>query len=182
MPITDRVCFAGRSLDLVRIDGPPLFDPRDAGIQVSTGFSLCPRGWYAVWTLDGGLRLDTLHVKPTDDAVLPRLSGVRPIRGTRRTHRLVGNRWMAGEWPSWDHVYTGLGVETRFTGSLWLAGDRVGSPSADEPLLGYRTVWDILVNDGRMTAAIDRSPEVAGARARRRARPEGQALAFNRLH
>lgn len=183
MPITDRVRFAGRSFDLVRIVGDSLFEPATHGIEVVTGLSPCPRGWYGVYALDGALILDRLHVRLTDDARPPRLDGVCPTRRQRRTQRLVGNQWQPGVWPTWDHAYRNLRRALAFTGSLWLGTDRVrGFNARDEPLLAYRTVWDVMLDQGVLAAAIDRSGEVAGARAQRWATPHLPIARFDRQH
>jgi len=183
MAIYDRVRFAQRSFDLVRVVGPALFDPCVHGIEVVPGLSVCPRGHSATWDLEPRLTLRELRVRITDDAVLRPIGGRRPARGWRHTQRLVAGRWVFGAWPTWDHVYHGLELVSGFTGSLWLGADRiVGAHVPGEPLLAYRTVWDILVEEGQLTAAIDRSSEVAGARARRRTMPEPEPAVFDRLH
>ncbi len=183
MAMTDRVRFAGRSFDLVRVVGPPLFAPSIHGIVVVAGLSPCPRGFYGIYDLEPRLTLQRLHVRLTDDALPAALAGVRPTRRERRTRQLVEGRWTPGVWPAWDHVYRGLELPRRFTGSLWLGADRIprtGWP--DEPLLAYRTVWDIYVEDGGLIAAIERSSEVAGARARRRRSEATRAVTFDQLH
>lgn len=180
MAITDRVRFAGRSFDLVRVVGPPLLDPSQHGLVVASGLPPCPRGFFGLYDLEPRLTLHQLHVRLTDDALATPLAGVHPVRGVRHTRRLVGGRWVLGDWPTWDHVYRDLAMPRPFTGSLWLGADRV--PGADplaDPLLRYRYVWDVWIEDGRLAAALDRSPEVAGARMRYRA---DAAPAFDRLH
>lgn len=163
MPLTDRIRLADRSFALVRVDGPPLFDPLDYEIVVASGSEWCPRGWYGEWTLDKQLTLRALHVRVPEGTPLPLVEGVAPVRAHRRTRQLVGHRWVEGRWPSWDHVYRGLTIERAFTGSLWLGADPVPDVVAD-PLLRYRDVWDVFVEDGRVRAALDRSTEAAGAR------------------
>jgi len=183
MSINDRVRFAGRSFDLVRVVGPTLFEPRLLDIQVVPGLSACPRGHYAVYDLEPRLMLQRLHVRLTDDSAVTPIAGVSPTRRQRRTQRLVANRWVFGEWPAWDHVYRDLAWPLRFTGSLWLAADRIAGPLVGaEPLMSYCTVWDVLVEDGVLKAAIDQSPEVAGARARHRAAPEHPDPVLDQLH
>jgi len=181
MAITDRVRFAGRSFDLVRVVGPPLFVPDLHGIEVVSGLAPCPRGFYGVYRLEPRLTLERLHARLTDDAHPARLAGVTPLRRRRRSSQLVGGRWTLGDRPTWDHVYRGLEMPRRFTGSLWLGADRVPGPAgAREPLLAYRTVWDVLLEDGCITAAIDRSCEIVGARARHRSAAACEG--FDRLH
>ncbi|MEM6931921.1 MAG: hypothetical protein AAF602_33625, partial [Myxococcota bacterium] len=159
-----------------------LFEPSLHGIEFAPGLSLCPRGWFGVYDLQPRLVLRRLHVRLTDDAGLVPLAGICPQRRRRRTHQLVGRQWQLGEWPSWDHVYRDLEVPCRFTGSLWLGADPVDARGATEPLLTYRSVWDVLFEDGQLTAAIDRSSEVAGARAVRLRAEPGPPVVFDQLH
>ena len=183
MATTDRVRFGERSFDLVRVVGPALFDPRVHGIDVVTGSSVCPRGFYGIYDLRPRLTLRRLHARLTDDAFPARLATAVPHRRLRRTHRLIGDRWVVREQASWDHVYRDVDLPRRFTGSLWLGADRVPVPEwADDPLLGYRTVWDVMVEDGHIAAAIDCSSEVAGVRARLRNAPRRPTNAFDQRH
>lgn len=155
--INDTVHFRGNDFALAEIDGGPLFDPADHGIEAMGICTACWRGFvcrYAV--VDDRLTLDRLEVFVAGGSP-PALFGVPPAVSAD---------------DMFNASYVGLYRPIPFNGRLTIADDflqeryvHMGFQDAS----AYRNVWTLTFDRGALTQALDRSAEMAERRDSKRA-------------
>lgn len=163
----DTVTYEGESYDVIGVHGDGLFDPEALGIQTVAPHTACWRGFIAGYDV----RARRLHLRSLalwSEHALPPVFGVDASRsevddGVVR-HLFdpsLGGR-VGGE-------YTFEAAPISFTGGLLVGREYVGrgyaTMGSDPPWL-YSAVHDLTFEDGWLVDSIDRSAEMASARAR----------------
>ena len=178
----DLVAYEGDSYELVGVRGVGLFDPAAHGIQTVAPHTGCWRGFIARYEV----RAHRLHLRSLSiwsERPMPPLFGVERTGAStddgaaRPPSDLDPGGRIEGEY-AFDEA------PVAFTGGLLLGREFVGqgyrTMGSDPPWL-YATVHDLTFEDGWLVDSIDRSAEMASARARAArigeevalARPEG---------
>ena len=157
--MADRVELEGRSFSLAGVSGGPLFEPATVGLRPTMMNTACWRGYVSTYrVVDGRLRLSELLVGA----------------GSTVDGRVVGPRTaLLGQVPTrrkslGAFLYAGLAHDVPFSGGLLLGDGFVPSlyrHMGFHPAWKYETVIELLVTDGRVHAAHDRSVDVARVRA-----------------
>ena len=154
----DRVELEGRSYSLAGVSGGPLFEPATAGLRPIMMSTACWRGYVATYrVVDGRLMLSELLVgsRSTGDGqvVCPRAALLGQVPTRRKS---LG-----------AFLYKGLGHDVPFSGGLLLGDGFVPSlyrHMGFHPAWTFETVIELLVRDGRVDAAHDRSVDAARVR------------------
>lgn len=146
----DLVRWQGREFALAGIDGGPLFDPDEHGLELRMISTACWRGHICLYAVDAGeLVLASLTVGM--DSPPPELFGATVSKST---------------WG--DTRYEPIRVPVPFTGGL-LIGDgfirELYVHMGFHPAWKYRDVHELLFENGRLTAHHDRSDAMAAVRA-----------------
>jgi hypothetical protein len=105
--VPDTVTWQGRSYDLVGIDGGPLFEPAEHGIEPQMASTACYRGFVCGY----GLRANGLFLNRLDVCVP---NPPPPLRGATP-------RPPVAPWRMWEYV--GIGLRLPFAGRLLLGRD-----------------------------------------------------------
>ena len=175
----DTVTFEGETYELIGAWGVGLFDPEKYGIPTVAPHTACGRGFIAAYDVRARqLYLRSLSI--WSERSLPALFGVEATEsgaddGEAR-HTVVP---MLGGCREGTYGFTDAQVP--FTGGLRLGREFVGEgyPTMEsDPPWFYATVHDLTLEDGWLVDAIDRSAEMASARAR--APREGDEVATGR--
>lgn len=149
--IPDEFLYMGEPYSLIGIQGTGLYSPQDFGIYPRAATTACWRGFVMKYDCTGGrLVLDTMHVNADQS---PEINGVMPS---------------PGEW-GFKHLYEGLGLKTKFTGSMLLGKDFIDSMYVHmgfQRPIAYRTVLEIQVQDGDIIAVNDLSSKMEELRER----------------
>ena len=156
----DTVTFEGESYELIGLHGDGLFDPGAFGIQTVAPHTGCWRGFIAGYEV----RARRLHLRSLS------------IWSQRPVPPLFG---VASSWSDVDdgvarHLfdpseYTFEDAPISFTGGLLVGREFVGrghSTMGSDPPWLYAAVHDLTFEDGWLVDSIDRSAEMATARAR----------------
>jgi hypothetical protein len=138
---------------LVGVKGRGLFSPKDFGMTPVSVLTSCYRGYWTEYTCDGG-----------------------GLWLTEMTVSAQGNRYgeIGGVEPMVERVpptarYEGIRVQSRFTGRLLIAKDLLQDQYVHmgfQKPAAYRTVIELVVEDGGIVEEIDRSEHYALIRKR----------------
>jgi hypothetical protein len=148
--ISDSVVHLGRTFTLAGINGTGLFEPREHGIQPDTGFTDNRRGFYCTYEVaDGAFWLKDAYI------ALP------------HGRELFGRR---PEYLKQDYVYAYRKLHTpvSFNGTLLLASGLLRDLTVHmgfHPAWKFNEVHELLVENGQVLCAEDRSAHMAAVRA-----------------
>ena len=163
----DLVVYEGESYELVGVHGDGLFDPEAHGIQTVAPHTGCWRGFFARYEV----RARRLHLRSLliwSERPLPALFGV-DATGASNDDGESQYPFDPGPGGRIEGEYAFGEAPVAFTGGLLVGREFVGqgysTMGADPPWL-YATVHDLTFEDGWLVDAIDRSAEMATARAR----------------
>ncbi len=147
--IPDEVWFQNAWYAIAAIEGTALFDPAEHGVRPGPKSTACWRGfqcWYRIY--EGALLLDKVEMgRPEGRVPMRKLFGAKALRG-----------------PDTTVLYRGLAAPMSFTGRLLIGDGHQGSGYLNmgfTPAWRYETVYEIVFDSGRMSAAYDRSAELA---------------------
>jgi len=147
--IEDVVVYRGRMYALIGVHGPRLFDPGEHGLQVHMTTPACRRGHVCEYAIDDERLLLTAL----------RLSLAQPpTRLFGADVRMIGSA----------ATYSPVSVPLPFAGRLLLGAGLSHDPDVSpgrHPARRYTEVLELLVDDGRLVAALDCSASVAQRRA-----------------
>jgi hypothetical protein len=157
--VNDSILYRLEKYAIAGINGAGLFQPEDHGITpvaISTG---CWRGYYCTYeVVDASLRLKQLHIglNEQDQAAAERCEG--PL--------------LFGAGPSYSEsercfVYDGLQELIAFTGGLLLGAEFIWDfyvHMGFHPAWKYRTVHELIFEQGRLIGEADRSKDMAQLR------------------
>lgn len=159
--IDDKFHLDGVDYSLAGISEGELFDPSLLGIRPVGTCTACWRGYQAIFgILEGRLVLKTLHAEliletePYSAIVGPPINGVAPT-GPEREHDWFNNH------------YTDINYHLEYTGGLLLADGFIRELYVHmgfHPAWKYKTVRELVFDNGRLTANGDRSERVAELR------------------
>jgi hypothetical protein len=161
--ISDVFMYQDREFDLAGISEGGLFSPDSLGLNPIGYSTCCYRGYQAVFAVhDGRLVLKTLNVSLYTDGpdrpeslVGPTIHGVAPKRD-EEDHQF-------------NNIYENLNYPLPYTGGVLIATDFISSlyeHMGFHPPWKYRTVWELIFEEGRLTKGIDCSQRMAEARER----------------
>ncbi len=148
--ISDSVVHLGRTFTLAGINGTGLFEAREHGITPDTGNSDCRRGFYCTYeVVDGSLRLldAYIHLNPPQKTLFGKPSKYLP--------------------KDYISVFRGLHAPVPFTGTLLLADGLRRDLTVNmgfHPAWKYTEVHELLIENGQVLCAEDRSAHMAQAR------------------
>jgi hypothetical protein len=147
----DVVRYQDEEYVLVGVRGRGLFTPKDFGMTPVSVLTSCYRGYWTEYTCDS----DTLWL-------------------TEMTVSAQGNRYgeIGGVEPMVERVpptarYEGIRVESRFTGRLLIAKNLLQEQYVHmgfQKPTAYKTVIELVVEDGKIVEEIDRSDHYAEVR------------------
>ena len=163
----DMVTYEGESYEVIGLHGDGLFDPEALGIQTVAPHTACWRGFIAGYEV----RARRLHLRSLalwSERPLP------PVFGVEASWSAVDDGVVRNLFdPSLGgHVggeYTFEDAPISFTGTLLVGREYVGrgySTMGGDPPWLYSAVHDLTFEDGSLVDSIDRSAEMASARAR----------------
>ena len=136
------------------ISAGELFRPDDFGLHPIPASTACWRGYIAVFAIsDSNLVLDTLSVN-LQESQGPTINGILPETPT------VGLKLF-------NNVYKGLKYPIHYTGGLMLGHDFISELYVHmgfHPAWKYKTVFELLFENGRLTGEFDRSERAAEMR------------------
>ena len=148
----DTIRYRDADYQLTGIKGEGLFTPHDHGIFVRPMHTGCWRGYIVHYAIvDGELQLDRAEMQlmqPPGDA-------------SKREAPLLFGKPPATFDASSRANYEALGVRMPFTGGLLLARDFIHEMYVHmgfHPAYKYRTVHELVFDDGRVTNESDQSP------------------------
>ena len=162
----DMVTYEGESYEVIGLDGDGLFDPRAAGIQTVAPHTACRRGFIAGYEV----RARRLHLQSLalwSDRPLPPVFGVTPS-GSAADDDVVRHPFDPSLGGQVRGEYTFEDAPISFTGALLVGREYVGrgySTTGGDPPWSYSAVHDLTFEDGWLVDSIDRSAEMASARA-----------------
>lgn len=149
--IPDNVDWQGDEYSLAGIDGGPLFDPAEHGLEVRMISTACWRGHICTYAVpDGRFELASLSVGMDDPPA--------ELFGTPRAPSEYG-----------EIRYEPLHHPVPFTGGLLIAADfivKLYVHMGFHPAWKYERVHELLFDAGRLTAHHDRSAAMAAFRDR----------------
>ena len=138
--IEDTLLLEGDTYTLIACSGGALVHPRQFLMAPAALHGACTRGYYCAFELDDiHLVLRALTLRCDDDRYLP-IAGIEP-RIDRRAR---------------SASYDGLAVRIHYSGRL-RAGLGAMQPRGSRRAIGYRSVLDVDLIDGRVDRIIDRS-------------------------
>ena len=162
--IPDRLRLDEQELSIVSVNGSGLFNPADYDLKPEPGFKPCWRGYLCQYAVhEGRLVLDDLKLclmepESLDDGPAARLgpaiNGVRPKFASRTTAGL-------------NNTYEWLHLAMPFTGGLLAGAGLVAEQYMHlgfQPVWQYKTVLELLFEDGALRQSRDVSPSVAALR------------------
>lgn len=149
----DFVTVEGVEYAICGIDGQGLFNPWSISLAAPMISTACRRGHIDRYTVaDGRLRLSAVAVgsmathegRALEEGMSVAGGRVVPVEG-----------WWGAIWQiiGWD-------LAVPFTGTLLAGRDLVPDPAVpprSHPAVRYRTVWEFAFDEGRLSAALDRS-------------------------
>jgi hypothetical protein len=160
--VADNVELDGQMYDVAGVRGGPLFDPAAHRIKPGMLSTACWRGyicWYSV--MDSSLRLVRLVVGEES-----RMAGRKVSSSTT----LLGRSFApTRSWPAHGWEVAGLDMLIPITGSLLVGQGFIQSTYVHmgfHPAWKFETVIELSFENGAVTAARDRSGEVAAFRQR----------------
>ncbi len=135
---------------MVGIDGTELYTAQDLGLKPKVASTACWRGHVMTYDcIDGMLVLDRMLIR-TDEAP--------PINGVNSTKPIIIVDGVDYNLSMFSHMYEGLRLKTKFTGSLMLGidfDDTMYVHMGFQRAIGYRKVLEIDVEDGSITSVKD---------------------------
>jgi hypothetical protein len=160
----DTLSNNGHVYSILEVEGGDLYQPPNS-LPVVSMSTACWKGFnckYKVLTENGDLILTDLVMR-TEDKIYPPLYGVTPFydgfhfgKNGQQVDR--ANAYIIG-------VYEGLNLPMEhFTGRIMLGTNFIESLSAPFDATSYQHVWEIHVEQGRVTQALDLSEQVAARR------------------
>ncbi len=156
----DFVIFEGAEYAIAGVDGRGLFDPAPLSLATPMISTACWRGHVDYYTVAAG--------RLTLTSVLLGSMATFEGRALERGMSVAGGRLepVDGSWgAAWQ--ITGCDLAVPFTGTLLVGLDLVPETYVHmgfHPAWRYRTVWEFAVDQGAVSAAIDRSDAAAAAR------------------
>ena len=152
--LPDTILLRGREFALVAWDGKGLFSPHEHGLRPDWGSTACYRGYVCTYGIGHG-RLSLRNI----------LFHNLGISGPEQVPELFGK---AGSWSNGyvSYSFPDLDAPIPFSGAL-LAGDRW---ARDEwgclhPAEGYKTVFELTFEGGRLCGIFDRGEAAEELRA-----------------
>lgn len=159
--INDEVFHRKIGFNMAGISGAGLFEPKDHGFEPVAMCTACWRGYYVRYAIENGhllLTRVTMGLSPADTAAVA--SGKGPQLLGRSPHY---------EEEAWGWVYDGLQHPIPFTGGLLLGTEFIRDLYVHmgfHPAWKYRQVREVIFEQGRVTADVDRSEQMEELRAR----------------
>jgi hypothetical protein len=151
LQMPDLVKYKDEEYVLVGIKGGGLFSPKDFGMTPVSVMTSCYRGHWAEYAcVDGALVLTEMTVSSEGNRY-EEVGGVQPL---------------VEKIPPMAR-YEGLRVPSPFTGRLLIAKNLIQDQYVHmgfQKPVAYKTVIELVVEDGRVTAELDRSDTYAAAR------------------
>lgn len=155
----DLVLLEGDQFELAGVQGGPLFEPASQGIAPSMIHTACWRGYICTYdTADDYLRLSQLELGLESTLNGEKLTDESVVFGAK-----VGRAEFGG------YVLRGLSMPVPFSGGLLLGQDFIESHYVHmgfAPAWKYEQVIELLLTDGKVTAAVDRSAALAELRSK----------------
>lgn len=157
--IPDEVRYLRTAYAITAVEGEQLFDPADHGLTAGPLGAACWRGYHCAYRIQRDvLILDSVEIgRPEDGQAVGTLFGASPaVAGRRSMYRDA-------------RVYRRLSAEIAFSGRLLLGADHQRGGYLN---MGFLPAWlfgrvvEIVLDNGRVRAAYDRSAELADVRAR----------------
>ena len=149
--IPDTFLFKGDGYDLIGISGGDLASPEQFGMEPEMLHTACQRGFYATYELTGaGLYLRELTLREKNEQYLP-IGKVQP--------ELAGGK----------ATYRDLSELVSFTGQIRLAKDFIDElyiHMGYQKPTAFKTVLDIILDNGQVVEIKDRSQEMEKKRGR----------------
>lgn len=156
----DFVTFEGTEYAIAGIDGQGLFDPESVSLATPMISTACWRGHIDYYTVaEGRLRLTSVAL-----GSMATFEG----RALEQGMSVAGGQVVPAD-RSWGAAWqiTGWELAVPFTGTLLVGRDFVQETYVHmgfNPAWRFRTVWEFAVDEGVVSAALDRSDAAAAAR------------------
>lgn len=158
--ITDKVLYQGEKHEIVGIKGKGLINPTNFGLEPVMIHTACYRGFYLQYSvLNDKLLLTRMNVNDGSDSYPP-ISGIEATvlyYDTRDGEKMERN----------ERVYEGLRVPVPFSGGLLIARDFIREMYVHmgfQKPTSFRTVHELLIDNGTITRMIAHSENVAQLR------------------
>jgi hypothetical protein len=146
--IPDRLIYQATAYQILSVSGEGLTRPADLGLKPIMLSTACVRGYQADYTYEAGrLILTGLTVRTLDGHYAP-IDGVAPDVDTTRGRA----------------TYTGLQVQTAFSGGLLIAEGREIATRGWIMPHHFATVKELLFEEGHLRSEIDHAAEMARIR------------------
>ena len=146
--------YQKKEFNVAGISAGELFQPSIFGLHPIPASTACWRGYVAVYAVsDSHLVLDELSVN-LQEQLGPAIHGVMPEEPTGR-FRLFNN------------LYRNLNYRFNYTGGLLIADEFIRELYVHmgfHPAWKYKTVFELIFADGRLTGEFDRSEKMAELR------------------
>ena len=153
--MADKFRYEGEEYQLVGIDGSELYTAQDLGLEPKVASTACWRGHVMTYDcIDNVLVLDEMLIR-TDEA--SPINGVNP---KDPTYVVEGVEYKLS---MFSHMYEGLRLKTKFTGSLMLGNDFIKSMYVHmgyQRAIAFRKILEIDVENGTITSVRDLSDEM----------------------
>ena len=167
--INDTILYQNEEYALAGINGAGLFVPQELGLETAAACTACWRGYLCQYEVaDGRLRLRQLSIsfpRPTMNAI-ERGEPSPTVLG--KPGRVEPGRWYC--------LYEDLRTEMPFSGGLLLGAGFIRELYVHmgfHPAWKYRKVCELSFDQGGLTAARDRSAEMARCREELAGQPLG---------
>ncbi len=161
--ISDRFIYRDQDYSLAGVNGEGLFEPSQYGLRPVAMCSACWRGYPCTYVIrDNQLLLEQLGISHgLEGGQRGKLTAPPPLNG--RTAEAARGRGVS----VFGHKYTGLALPIRFSGGLLLARDFIEELYVHmgfHPAWKFREIHELILKDGQLSQAYDRSSEMAGLR------------------
>ncbi|MBZ0284800.1 MAG: hypothetical protein K8L97_28950 [Anaerolineae bacterium] len=160
--ITDQVFYEDDRYSITGIKGGELPTPFDFGMVPTMMSTACYRGFYNEYTvMEGKLLLTKMTVRVMDNQYKP----IQNVPGTE-------DKWSG-------RVYSGLNLNTAFTGNLLLGTGFINTMYVHmgfQKATSYEKVVHLILDNGEVKAAVDYSEKMAQLREQMRQRQETARL------
>lgn len=170
--IGDTVIYQDRDFSLAGINGDGLFDPKQIGLKVVMISTACYDGFYCTYTVeDDSLFLTRLTVGFEENDRLLAENGEGPMYWDKLPNRdqyeALDMMTLKTEkcWGDW--YYEGFRHRVAFTGGLLIGDDFIHEMYVHmgyHPAYKYRTVHELIFDDGHLISQTDKSDHMADFR------------------
>lgn len=163
---SDTLKYEEKDYEIAAISGDGLFDPAQYKMKPISQCSACWRGFVTRYQVaNEELHLIALSISLTDDdwrteEKFPKVQA--PIIGGYKAIDMSVEQWSL-----FEYYYTNMRLPIPFTGGLLLARDIINDLHVHmgfDPAWKYRTVYELLFEEGRLTKSINVSEKMAEIR------------------